>query len=190
MTKTKFLQSSVQLVISHLDGRSDCSSRAPLGGDRILLNTWEVSGGLHCIRLGRCGGLVRKCTCCQPIRSVWTTINLQAVMAYHLRFGLRPFLDAVENITQPSDDQKWTIKVAHQLGVDTCLLLGAVQPHCITPAVSVLVYRAVVIVLLLAITTDFQVLAGKLVDSFHLLTELGSILHFTAAPRGFCLSDN
>ena len=90
-------------------------------------------------------------------------------MAYHLRLGLRPFLDAVENITQPSDDQK---------------------PHCITPVVSVLVYRAVVIVLLLAITTHFQVLAGKLVDSFHLLTELGSMLHFTAVLRGFCLSDN
>ena len=79
--------------------------------------------------------------------------------------------------------------MAHQLGADTFLLLRAVQLHCIAPVVSVLVYRAVVIVLL-AITTYFQVLAGKLVDSFHLLTELGSILHPTAGPRGFCLSDN
>lgn len=118
--------------------------------------------------------MVGKCTRCQPIRGIWTTIDLQAVMVYHFRLGLRPFLDAVENITQPSDDQKWTIKQAHQLGADTFLLLRAVQPHCITPVVSVLVYRAVVIVLLLAITTHFQVLAGKLVDLFHLLTELGS----------------
>ena len=62
LTKIKFLQSSVQLVVSHLDRRSDCSSRVPIGGDRILLNTWEFTGGLHCVRLRRCRGLVGKCT--------------------------------------------------------------------------------------------------------------------------------
>ena len=59
----------------------------------------------------------------------------------------------VKDITYRFDDQIGTIEVPHQLGADTLLLVGTVQPNCIPPIVLVLIHGADVVVPLLAIAT-------------------------------------
>ena len=79
-------------------------------------------------------------------------------------------MDAVYDVTHTFHYWLGTIEVSLQLGADTFLLLGNVQPSGITPVVLMFIYGAVIIVPLLVVATQLQMLTGKLVDPFHLLT--------------------
>ena len=83
--------------------------------------------------------------------------------------------------------------MSHQLGADTFLLLGTVQPiaNCVTSVVLMLIYKAAIIVLLLEVATQLQMLAGKFRK--HGLEGLVELLNHAirlwSSRRGPCLVD-